>query len=94
MNDSTAGFRCWSRAALARVDVASVRSAGYAFMVEMTYRAHLAGLSTIEVPIIFSDRQRGASKMSAQIIWESAKTPWVLRLQRRHMQEGLRAHPA
>ncbi len=77
--DATSGFRCYTRQALAVMDVRSIASNGYAFQVEMTYRARLAGLSIAESPIVFTDRTHGHSKMSKRVIWESIWMPWKLR---------------
>jgi dolichol-phosphate mannosyltransferase len=78
-NDSTAGFRCWSREALEAVHLSSIRSEGYGFQVEMTYRAMQAGVRIAEVPIVFRDRRFGVSKLSGHMIWEAARLPWQLR---------------
>ncbi len=86
--DSTAGFRCWRRDALEAVDLHGVKSTGYAFMVEMTYRAVRAGVAIQEVPICFRDRARGSSKMSRSVILEAIITPWKLRFDRRRPVEG------
>jgi dolichol-phosphate mannosyltransferase len=72
IQDMTSGFKCWRRAALECLDLGSVRSQGYAFQVEMTYRARLAGLRVVEVPITFHDRRIGASKMTGSIVAEAA----------------------
>lgn len=77
--DATSGFRCYTRRALEAIDVRNVMSEGYAFMVEMTYRAHLAGLLVQEEPICFTDRRAGKSKMGARVLVESARMPWRLR---------------
>ncbi len=77
--DATAGFRCWSRRALEAVQVESIQSEGYSFQVEMVYRAYKAGLRIVEVPIVFTDRRFGQSKMSGHVIVESLKMPWRLR---------------
>lgn len=77
--DATAGFRCWSRKALEAVKLDTISSEGYCFQVEMVYRAFRAGLKIVEVPIIFTDRRYGQSKMSGTVIWESVKMPWRLR---------------
>ena len=69
--DATSGFRAWRSAALARLDLASVRAEGYGFQIEMAYRMARAGGRIAEVPIAFADRQRGESKMSARIIAEA-----------------------
>ena len=69
--DSTAGYRVYSARALAMIDYESVRADGYGFQIEMTYRARRSGASIIEVPISFSDRTRGDSKMSSAIVLEA-----------------------
>jgi dolichol-phosphate mannosyltransferase len=84
-NDATAGFRCWSGDALRAVRVDTVYSEGYSFQVEMVYRAMVAGLRIAEVPIVFTDRQAGHSKMSHGVIMESVMVPWRLRAQRRRV---------
>jgi dolichol-phosphate mannosyltransferase len=81
--DCTSGFRCWRREALARLDMDTVMSEGYAFLVEMLYRAHQFGLRIVEVPIIYVERRVGQSKMSKRVMLESAITPWRLLIQRR-----------
>jgi len=77
--DATAGFRCWSDKALEAVQLDTLSSEGYCFQVEMVFRAYRAGLKIVEVPIIFTDRRYGQSKMSGKVIWESVKMPWRLR---------------
>ena len=77
--DATSGFRCFNRKALATILGNSIHSEGYAFLVEILYRAHKAGLSIVEVPIEFADRRGGKSKMSRKVILESAIVPWRLR---------------
>jgi len=78
--DSTSGFRCYTREALLRIGVDQIVSNGYAFQVEMTFRAHRAGLRIAEVPITFTDRTRGRSKISRSVLIESMILPWRLRL--------------
>jgi len=90
IRDSTSGFRCYSRRALERIQLNEIVSNGYAFQVEMTYRAHAAGLRLVETPIIFVDRQQGRSKISRAVILESMVMPWRLRFSRR-VARGLRA---
>jgi dolichol-phosphate mannosyltransferase len=80
IHDMTSGFKCWRRAALERIDLDSVRSQGYAFQVEMTYRAQRAGLHVVEVPITFRDRRVGESKMTGSIMAEAAWQVPALRL--------------
>jgi len=81
--DCTSGFRCWRRDALARIPLDRVASAGYAFLVEMLYRAAENGSRIGEVPIIFVERRQGQSKVSRAVLLESLATPWRLRLRRR-----------
>ncbi|HEY5304527.1 MAG TPA: polyprenol monophosphomannose synthase [Acidimicrobiales bacterium] len=78
--DATAGYRVYSRSALQKIDYRSVRADGYGFQIEMTYRARRGGASIIEVPISFSDRQFGESKMSSSIVFEALwlVTKWTL----------------
>ncbi|MCS7157693.1 MAG: polyprenol monophosphomannose synthase [Blastocatellia bacterium] len=80
--DTTGGFRCWRAEALRAIDLPSIRSEGYAFQIETLYRAHRLGHRVVEVPIIFTERNAGASKMSTRIILESAICPWLLLLWR------------
>ncbi len=79
--DLTGGFKCFRREVLEAIDLPSVRSKGYAFQVELTYRATRAGFRVVEVPIVFRDRVRGQSKMSWRIATEAAVL--VPRLRRR-----------
>jgi dolichol-phosphate mannosyltransferase len=71
VHDTTAGFVCYRRQVLERIDLDSIRFVGYAFQIEMKFKAHLAGFKIIEVPVIFTDRTRGQSKMSGGIISEA-----------------------
>ena len=80
--DCTSGFRCWRRDALARIPLDRVASAGYAFLVEMLFRASQNGSRIVEVPIIFVERRQGQSKVSRAVLLESLATPWRLRLRR------------
>lgn len=82
VKDATAGFKAWTAPALTQIDVASIRSDGYSFQVEMNYRAARKGLKIAEVPIHFEERVEGASKMNLREQLESALTPWKLRFQR------------
>lgn len=69
--DSTSGFRVYSANALDKIDYRTVTADGYGFQIEMTYRARTSGVSVIEVPISFKDRERGESKMSKAIVLEA-----------------------
>jgi dolichol-phosphate mannosyltransferase len=78
--DSTAGYRVYSKSALEKIDYQTVNADGYGFQIEMTYRAKRAGASIVEVPISFTDRELGESKMSSAIIVEALflVTKWAL----------------
>ena len=78
IRDCTSGFRCWRREALEQLPLASIRSDGYAFIVELAWEASRAGLRCTEVPITFVERRQGASKLSGMVIIESAIVPWRL----------------
>ena len=82
VRDSTAGFRCWKRRALEHLLSERMNSDGYAFQVEAVYRVARAGLRIVEIPITFTDRRAGQSKMSGNVILESVFKPWALRLGR------------
>ena len=79
LRDPTGGFKCWKASALHRIDFASVASAGYSFQLEMNHRAWKAGCSIREIPITFTDRTRGYSKITAGIAVESVKISLRLR---------------
>jgi len=81
IRDCTSGFRCWRREALERLPLASIRSNGYAFIVELAWEAEKAGFRCGEVPITFVERRKGASKLTARVIVESAILPWRLAAQ-------------
>ena len=78
IRDCTSGFRCWRREALEQLPLASIRSDGYAFIVELAWEASRVGLRCTEVPITFVERREGASKLSWMVIVESAIVPWRL----------------
>ena len=79
VRDVTAGFKLWRSSTLQAIDVASVRSNGYSFQVEMNYRTVQHGLKIVELPIHFADRREGDSKMSLKVQLESALMPLSLR---------------
>ena len=83
VRDLTGGFKAFRASALEAIDYATVRSQGYAFQVELTYRALQRGLRVEEVPIVFREREHGESKMSALIALEAAWLVPALRLGRR-----------
>jgi dolichol-phosphate mannosyltransferase len=80
VRDATGGFKCWRGGALAAVHPERVRSNGYAFQIETTYRAWRRGFTIREVPIIFMDRTVGDSKMSRRIGLEALWIVWWLKL--------------
>jgi len=80
MRDCTSGFKCFRRSALEILDLDEIRSNGYAFQVEVNYACTVAGLRCAEVPIVFPDRARGASKMNWRIVVEATWLVVRLRL--------------
>jgi dolichol-phosphate mannosyltransferase len=80
VHDLTGGFKCFRRKALEAIDLDAVSAKGYAFQIEMTYRAVEAGATVREVPIVFRDRRDGVSKMSGNIVFEAAWQVPKLRL--------------
>lgn len=88
VSDPTGGFKCFRRRALEKVDLGSVRSNGYSFQVELTHRIWRRGGKISEVPIIFTDRFQGSSKMSKAIVREALWMVWRL-----WWQNGLRRSP-
>ena len=78
IRDCTSGFRCWRREALERLPLASIRSDGYAFIVELAWEAAKGRFRCCEVPITFVERRKGASKLTGRVIVESAILPWRL----------------
>src|SRR5690606_35630421 len=87
-SDPTGGFKCFRRRALQAVDLHEVQSNGYSFQIEMTHRIWRRGMKVVEVPIIFTDRFQGSSKMSGKIVREALWMVWKL-----WFQNGLRRSP-
>jgi dolichol-phosphate mannosyltransferase len=79
VHDLTGGFKCFRRRVLESIDLAAVHSTGYAFQIELTYRALRKGFRVEEIPIIFEDRRVGQSKMSRRIVLEALTMVWKLR---------------
>ncbi len=79
--DATGGFKCFRRRVLEAIDLDSVASNGYAFQIEMSFRAIRQGFKIAEIPIVFVDRTEGTSKMSGSIVREAVWVVWRLRLQ-------------
>jgi dolichol-phosphate mannosyltransferase len=80
VRDLTGGFKCFRREVLEKLDLQSVGSSGYAFQIELTYRAVRRGFKVVEIPITFVDRRVGKSKMSRRIVAEALWMVWKLRL--------------
>jgi dolichol-phosphate mannosyltransferase len=81
IKDATGGFKCFRKKVLEAIDLDKVKSNGYSFQIEMTFKAYSKGFKIKEVPIIFSDRVKGKSKMSKKIVREAVTMVWKLRLQ-------------
>lgn len=81
IHDPTGGFKCWRRDTLQAIKIETVQSNGYGFQIEMSHRAWHKGFSIVEVPIIFTDRFQGTSKMSWNIVIEAFLMVWRLLLQ-------------
>jgi dolichol-phosphate mannosyltransferase len=81
ISDPTGGFKCFRRQTLRSIDLDQVQSNGYSFQVEMTHKVWRQGLKIVEVPIVFTDRFQGCSKMSRDIVWEAIWITWKLLFQ-------------
>jgi dolichol-phosphate mannosyltransferase len=79
VRDATGGYKCFHRRVLDAIDLSRIRSDGYAFQIEMTFMARRAGFRVVEIPIVFTDRNVGYSKMSSRIVREAAWMVWKLR---------------
>ena len=82
VRDLTGGFKCFHREVLEAIDLESVQCSGYAFQIELTYRAIKKGFRVIELPIVFEDRRVGRSKMSRRIVLEAIAKVWSIRRSR------------
>jgi dolichol-phosphate mannosyltransferase len=80
IRDSTGGFKCFKREVLESINLDRVKSNGYTFQIEMSFRAWKKGFRLKEIPIIFEDRREGQSKMSKKIVREAVWMVWKLRL--------------
>ncbi|MGA2542217.1 MAG: polyprenol monophosphomannose synthase [Verrucomicrobiota bacterium] len=76
--DPTGGFKCFRRRALQSIKLDAIRSKEYSFQIEMTHRIWMSGMRVAEVPIIFTERMQGCSKMSGNIVWEALIMVWGL----------------
>jgi len=79
LHDATGGFKCYRRKVLEAIDLDKIKSNGYAFQIEMSFKAWKKGFKLLEIPIVFLDRRSGDSKMSKNIIYEAAFMLWKLR---------------
>ncbi len=79
MQDATGGFKCFRREVLESFDFDKVKSNGYAFQIELSFKAWKNGFRLKEIPIIFVDRVAGVSKLSKSIMWEAVFLVWKLR---------------
>ncbi len=86
--DPTGGYKCFRRRALQVINLDEIHSNGYSFQIEMTHKLWRQGMKVVEVPIIFTDRFQGHSKMSRHIMWEAFFMVWRLAFQHK-----LRRHP-
>jgi dolichol-phosphate mannosyltransferase len=87
IRDLTGGYNAWRRDTIIAINPDLVRSEGYSFQIELKYRAHLAGKSIVESPILFSERRAGQSKMSLNIVLEAMVRVWSLRAIKRQLVE-------
>lgn len=86
INDLTGGYKAFRKEVLAGIDLDQVKSNGYSFQIELTYRAYLKGFSIKEIPIVFEDRTLGKSKMSGKIFWEAVLMVWWLRFHKKELK--------
>ncbi|HTK81135.1 MAG TPA: polyprenol monophosphomannose synthase [Bacteroidota bacterium] len=80
VKDATGGFKCFRREVLAAIDLEKVKSNGYAFQIEMNFKAFRKGFKLVEHPIIFADRTSGVSKMNKKIVYEAVFRVWKLKV--------------
>jgi len=79
VHDATGGFKCYRRTVLESIDLDAIKSNGYAFQIEISYKVWKNGFRIVEIPIIFLDRRAGTSKMSKSIVYEAVFMLWKLR---------------
>ncbi len=82
IKDPTAGFKCFDRKVLEAINLDQILSDGYAFQIEMNFRAWVKGFRIQEIPIVFTERMDGVSKMSRKIVWEAVFMVWRLQFMR------------
>jgi dolichol-phosphate mannosyltransferase len=98
VRDLTGGFKCFRREVLEALELGTVECSGYAFQIELTWRALVRGFRVVEVPIVFADRRVGQSKMSRRIVLEAMRKVWSMRFSRFAREAaaagaGVRARP-
>jgi dolichol-phosphate mannosyltransferase len=93
LSDLTSGFKVWRPATLQCIGIDGLRSDGYAFTIEATWRAFNQGARVVEVPIVFADRVAGASKLSRRIVIEAALLVWKLRWEARSSLSKAKTNP-
>jgi dolichol-phosphate mannosyltransferase len=81
IKDATGGFKCFRKKVLEAIDLDKVKSNGYTFQIEMSFKTYVKGFKIKEIPIVFTDRVKGKSKMSKKIVREAVTMVWKLRLQ-------------
>ncbi len=86
IRDLTGGYKCFRREVLARIDLDDVKSNGYSFQIELTYRTFLLGFRIKEIPIVFEERAEGNSKMSLKIFREAILMVWKLRFAKNRLK--------
>jgi dolichol-phosphate mannosyltransferase len=80
LHDTTGGYKCFRREALAKLDLSRIHSDGYSFQIEMNFLCQKKGFRLKEIPIIFADRRQGTSKMNKGIILEALAVVWILKI--------------
>jgi dolichol-phosphate mannosyltransferase len=93
VSDLTSGFKVWRPGTLRRIAFDGLRSDGYAFQIEATWRSIKQGARVVEVPIVFTDRVAGASKLSRRIVIEAALLVWKLRWEARSSRSKAKTNP-
>ena len=83
LRDLTGGFNAWRRQVLETISIDTIESRGYAFQIELKYRTKIAGFKIVEIPIVFTERRAGQSKMSGWIVVEAMLRVWKLRMMAR-----------
>lgn len=92
--DPTGGYKCFRRTTLERIPLEEIRSNGYSFQIEMTHRVWRMGMKIVEIPIVFTDRFQGTSKLSTSIVQEAVWMVWNLLIQNRFRRRPGKPHPS